>query len=419
VLHRALSTIAMYPKWINILIDEKKKKLMDAAQLADYEAEKFALEPTGVLTLSIEGCNNLPIADLTTSDPFVEIRFMEETFKTNVVYRSLNPRWSNECFDILIYDVEAQSLNLSVWDYDLGTINNDFLGDVDIALSTLTPNVLKSIEVTLRDGSLPCGTVMLSMVYIPLRAKPVGCKSEKDELIGDDDILFNVDVDGVEFDEVSGTVSTKERATSGFAKRRPSVSLAASPVPTDTSSLPSPPAGMLAAGATGQSSMTLTSNVSDDEDDLFALTDMNQEHPVTGALLISNICCQRLAQGDEKCDPYVTIAMGSVKRKTKVIKSSINPIFGESFTFVVRDPLEALFVMKVKNNKKKVFGHAMSGKVSNGYVKFSIGDIYPFLMSEIHQSGSYGTRKMELDLVGGKKGVAMGSISFTVKHICA
>lgn len=409
-----MSTIALYPKWINILVDEKKKKRMDAAQLADYEAEMFALEPTGVLTVSIEGCNHLPIADLTTSDPFVEIHFMEETHKTNVVFRSLNPRWSNECFDLLVYDVEAQSVNFSVWDYDLGALNNDFLGETDVALSTLTPNLPKSIEASLRGGpeGKAVGTLLLTCVYIPLRAKPVGCKTADDELVGDDDILFDVDADGVEFDEVKGSF-LKEKLNTSTRRRGSQSGMEMGGI---SPAAPSPPHMMTSMGV---SQFSVTSNGSDDDDDeLFAMVNIDQDHPVTGALLISNISCQRLAYGDEKSDPYVTLSMGAVKRKTKVIKSSINPIFPESFTFVVRDPLEAEFVMKVKNNKKKVFGHTMSGK--NGYVKFSIADVYPFLKSDISQAGSFGTRKMEFELAGGKKGgPSMGSISFTVKHICA
>lgn len=408
-LKRALVTIAQYPKWINILIDEKKKKRMDEAALCSYEHETFAVEPVGVLTVSVDGCNNLAVADLTTSDPFVCVNFMDEVHKTNIVYRSLNPRWSGECFDLLVYDPDAQSVNFAVWDYDIGTINNDFLGEVDVPISSLTPNVPKSIETNLYENLSKQqkleGTIMLSMVYIPLRAKMSDYKTTDDDLVGDDDILFNVDFDGIEYDEIYGNTVKDSRAIYRKQPINNTHELTAHPAPL----------GHPTISSMGASMFSVVS--SDDDDDSFGPIDSNLEHPVTGAVLISNISCTRLAHGDEKCDPYVSVSMGPIKRKTKVIKSSINPIFGESFTFVIRDPEDAIFLMNVKNNKKKLFGHAISRHISNGYVKFSLADVYPFLTSDVVASISLGTRKMEFELVGGKKGAAMGSISFTVKHI--
>ena len=61
------------------------------------------------LTIIIHNANNLPIADFTTSDPFVEIllgplyqdnekSFVKKT-KTSIVYRNTSPKWE-ETFTI-------------------------------------------------------------------------------------------------------------------------------------------------------------------------------------------------------------------------------------------------------------------------------------------------------------------------------
>jgi Ca2+-dependent lipid-binding protein len=51
------------------------------------------LVPIGLLKLTIISGKNLKVADLLTSDPYVQIKFMDKIEQTKVVYKTLNPVW--------------------------------------------------------------------------------------------------------------------------------------------------------------------------------------------------------------------------------------------------------------------------------------------------------------------------------------
>jgi Ca2+-dependent lipid-binding protein len=77
-----VSTIALYPKkYVIPMVDEVDIKALTSPT------------PVGLLHLTVSSAKKLKIADLTKSDPFVEVRFMDTTYKTQVVYKELNPIW--------------------------------------------------------------------------------------------------------------------------------------------------------------------------------------------------------------------------------------------------------------------------------------------------------------------------------------
>ena len=87
------------------------------------------------LQIIINGAENLPIADYTTSDPYVSIyvggRFQG---RTKTVYRNRSPAW-NEVFNIKLLHRKS-SIMLKIWDDDRGK-NDDLMGTVTIDLSTI------------------------------------------------------------------------------------------------------------------------------------------------------------------------------------------------------------------------------------------------------------------------------------------
>jgi Ca2+-dependent lipid-binding protein len=52
------------------------------------------LVPIGLLKLTIHSAKNLKVADLLTSDPYVQIKFMDKIEQTKIIYKTLNPVWS-------------------------------------------------------------------------------------------------------------------------------------------------------------------------------------------------------------------------------------------------------------------------------------------------------------------------------------
>jgi Ca2+-dependent lipid-binding protein len=77
-----VSTIALYPKkYVIPMVNEVDVKALTSPS------------PVGLLHLTVSSAKKLKIADLTKSDPYVEIHFMDITYKTQVVYKNLNPVW--------------------------------------------------------------------------------------------------------------------------------------------------------------------------------------------------------------------------------------------------------------------------------------------------------------------------------------
>ncbi len=69
-----------------------------------------------------------------TSDPYCQIKVEKQSFKTEIVKKSLNPVW-NETFDFSARST-TKALIFEVFDYDM-IGSHDFLGGIEIDLSTL------------------------------------------------------------------------------------------------------------------------------------------------------------------------------------------------------------------------------------------------------------------------------------------
>ncbi|KAH9490613.1 C2 domain-containing protein 5, partial [Bulinus truncatus] len=94
----------------------------------------------GRVKVRILGARDLPVMDRASelTDAFVEIRFGEETFKTDVCKKSLNPQWNSEWFKFEVDDEVLQDdpLDLKVLDYDTYSAH-DTIGKVYIDLNPL------------------------------------------------------------------------------------------------------------------------------------------------------------------------------------------------------------------------------------------------------------------------------------------
>ena len=60
------------------------------------------------------------------SDPFCKFRLGNEKYRTRIAYKTLNPKWMEQ-FELFLYDLNEQELELTVWDWDRG-MRNDYIG---------------------------------------------------------------------------------------------------------------------------------------------------------------------------------------------------------------------------------------------------------------------------------------------------
>lgn len=74
----------LYPKTLTI-------PLFDDPEIV--QSLSAAPSPKGLLHLTIVGAKKLKAADVISSDPFVEVHYMTEVFKTEVKTKTLNPAW--------------------------------------------------------------------------------------------------------------------------------------------------------------------------------------------------------------------------------------------------------------------------------------------------------------------------------------
>ncbi|XP_072319074.1 double C2-like domains, gamma [Eucyclogobius newberryi] len=99
-----------------------------------YNTEK------GVLLVGIIRCAHLAAMDSNGySDPFVKIVLQPDMgkkskYKTTVKKKTLNPEFNEEfSYEVSLDQLAKKTLEISVWDYDLG-MSNDFIGGVELGI---------------------------------------------------------------------------------------------------------------------------------------------------------------------------------------------------------------------------------------------------------------------------------------------
>ncbi|XP_041367156.1 C2 domain-containing protein 5-like [Gigantopelta aegis] len=94
----------------------------------------------GKLKIRIVAARSLPVMDRASdlTDAFVEVRFANETYKTDVFRKSLNPQWNSDWFKFEVDDevLQDEALELRVLDYDTYSAH-DVIGKVYVDLKPL------------------------------------------------------------------------------------------------------------------------------------------------------------------------------------------------------------------------------------------------------------------------------------------
>lgn len=106
----------------------------------------------GKIKVKILAGRNLPVMDRSgdTTDAYVEIKFSNTTYKTDVCRKSLNPQWNSEWYRFEVDDAELQDEPLQVRLMDHDTYSaNDAIGKVYVNLNPLllpgSPLAVKNI----------------------------------------------------------------------------------------------------------------------------------------------------------------------------------------------------------------------------------------------------------------------------------
>ncbi|KAM7473024.1 hypothetical protein LguiA_011207 [Lonicera macranthoides] len=250
------------------------------------------LKPVGVLEVKLVQAKELTNKDIIgKSDPFAQlyVRPLRDRIKSSkTINNQLNPVW-NEHFEFVVEDASTQHLVVKILD-DEGLQPAELIGYAQIRLSELEPGKIKDVWLKLvKDLELQRDVKNRGQVHLELLYYPYGMEN-------------------------------------GFPNPfAPSVSM------------------------TSLERVFKNSNEAGENG-----SEMNQKRRdviTRGVLSVTVISAEDLAPTDlmGKADPYVVITMKKTqtKNKTRVVNDNLNPVWNQSFDFLVEDGLHDMLVLEV------------------------------------------------------------------------
>ncbi|CAA7039066.1 unnamed protein product [Microthlaspi erraticum] len=267
------------------------------------------LKPVGTLDVKLVQAKDLANKDLIgKSDPYAVLFIRplpDKTKKTKTISNSLNPIW-NEHFEFIVEDVSTQHLTVRVFD-DEGVGSSQLIGAARVTLNELVPGKVKDMwlklvkDLEVQRDTKNRGQVQLELLYTPL-GKKSGFKNP-----------FNANFSLTILEKALKPESEDSDAT-------------------DVKRLKSP---------------------------------KKKDVIVRGVLSVTVVAAEDLPAVDVmgKADPFVVITLkkSESKSKTRVIPDSLNPVWNQSFDFVVEDALHDLLMLEVWDHDK--FGKDKIGRV--------------------------------------------------------
>ncbi|XP_074287108.1 synaptotagmin-5-like [Silene latifolia] len=252
------------------------------------------LKPCGLLEVKLVQAKELSNKDLIgKSDPFAAVfirPLRSKTQKSKTINNQLNPIW-NESFDFVVEDATTQHLTVRVYD-DEGLQPAEIIGCTQIALTELEPGKVKSLWLKLvKDVEVQRDTKYRGQVQLELLYCPIGTGNQILNPFYPDVPLTNIE--RVLKEEPEEDASDMERKK---AERKCEVILR------------------------GVLSVTVVSAES------LPIMDMSG-----------------------KSDPYVVVTLkkGGTKMKTRVLNKTLNPVWNQTFDFVIEDALHELLIFEV------------------------------------------------------------------------
>ncbi|KAJ0245011.1 Synaptotagmin-5 [Hirschfeldia incana] len=246
------------------------------------------LKPVGMLEVKLVQAKNLTNKDLVgKSDPFAKMfirPLREKTQRSKTINNDLNPIW-NEHFEFVVEDAATQHLVVRVYD-DEGVQASELLGCAQIRLCELEPGKVKDVWLKLvKDLEIQRDNKNRGEVHLELLYVPFGAGN----------------------------------AVNPFTA----------------------------------SSMTSLEKVlkNDATDEVNASSRKRKDVIVRGVLSVTVISAEEIPIQDlmGKADPFVVLSMkkSGAKSKTRVVNDSLNPVWNQTFDFVVEDGLHDMLVLEV------------------------------------------------------------------------
>ncbi|CAM4628625.1 unnamed protein product [Leuciscus chuanchicus] len=124
--------------------------------------------PRGVVRIHLVEADSLAAKDTIVSgvsDPYALLRVGPQTFKSQHLDNTLNPKWG-EMYEVIVHEVPGQELEVEVFDKDPD--QDDFLGRTKIDLGIVKKSKIVDEWFTLKDT--PTGRVHLKLEWLTLEA---------------------------------------------------------------------------------------------------------------------------------------------------------------------------------------------------------------------------------------------------------
>ncbi|KAJ6794786.1 synaptotagmin-5-like [Iris pallida] len=257
----------------------------------DYS--ELELKPVGILEVKLVQAKDLTNKDLIgKSDPYavLYIRPLHDKMKkSKTINNDLNPIW-NEHFEFVVEDTSTQHVTVKIYD-DEGVQASELLGCAKVMLRDLEPGKVKEVWLKLvKDLELQRDTKYRGQVQLELLYCPIGVENE---------------------------------FTNPFSSQYTMTSL--------------------------EKALKTESNGISNAD--IERTTKKRDVIIRGVLSVTVISGEDLPAMDVmgKSDPYVVVSMkkNTSKNKTRVVNESLNPIWNQTFDFMVEDGLHDMLVLEV------------------------------------------------------------------------
>ncbi|XP_026454630.1 synaptotagmin-5-like isoform X2 [Papaver somniferum] len=253
------------------------------------------LKPVGTLEVKLVQAKELTNKDIIgKSDPYavVYIRPLADRMKkSKTINNQLNPIW-NEHFEFIVEDASTQHLIVKIFD-DEGVQASELIGCAQVLLKDLEPGKVKDVWLKLvKDLDLQRDTKNRGQVHLELLYIPFGMENS---------------------------------FTNPFAPKFSMTSLEKA----------------LKSGSDGTEAGDLEK----------AANQKKREVIVRGVLSVTVISAEEVPATDilGKADPYVILSLkkAGTKNKTRVVNDSLNPVWNQTFDFVVEDGLHDMLVLEL------------------------------------------------------------------------
>ncbi|PIN24021.1 hypothetical protein CDL12_03264 [Handroanthus impetiginosus] len=262
------------------------------------------LKPVGTLEVKLIEAKELTNKDIIgKSDPFAElfIRPLRNRIKTSkTINNQTNPIW-NEHFEFVVEDVSTQHLTIRVYD-DEGIQSSELIGCARVQLSELEAGKVKDVwlylvkDLEVQRDQKNRGQVHLELLYCPLNAES--------EFYNPFDPDYRLTTVEKVFKHVDGVDSADSRKQT------------------------------------------------------------KRDVIIRGVLSVTVISAENLPSKDliGKSDPFVELTMkkSEQKKKTRVLNETLNPVWNQTFDFVIEDGLHELLILEVYDHD--TFGKDKMGR---------------------------------------------------------